>query len=476
MGECAGSLGVPYRLGRRPFWRLAVMLIVGCNAPSSPPSGELQVVPAMPLASSISAQATSSASSVVVAPPALPAEPERPPCTVAREPLIDNEDAFFLSTAQPAEVLVDGSALDRLSAAAQRAQSDSLIVIKDHRLVLNRRFGSAPGPIETRSATKGIAALAVLALIADGKIRSLEEPLATFFPEFGSGAKRDITLRQVMSHSSGLRHATTDADALNAQSDRLAYARALPVSTPPGTAFSYSNEATQLLTGVIATAAGEATESYVKRRLFEPLGIVNFNWKRDRAGTVQTYYGLELEAEDLARIGLLLVDGGLYDGKRVLPEALVSQLFIPSERYGGYGLCFWLDPPVIQDEARIKAFTGSKAIKAGRLDSLNGQRFDSGELYFAEVEKLLAGETLGLRALHRAGKAPLQVLREPSLAAFAIGGLGQRLEVYPKARVVAVRQHRRRPGDKQRAQEDLVTFRKMQWLMQAVLRPCKGSA
>ena len=280
------------------------MLIVGCNAPSSPPSGELQVVPAMPLASSISAQATSSASSVVVAPPALPAEPERPPCTVAREPLIDNEDAFFLSTAQPAEVLVDGSALDRLSAAAQRAQSDSLIVIKDHRLVLNRRFGSAPGPIETRSATKGIAALAVLALIADGKIRSLEEPLATFFPEFGSGAKRDITLRQVMSHSSGLRHATTDADALNAQSDRLAYARALPVSTPPGTAFSYSNEATQLLTGVIATAAGEATESYVKRRLFEPLGIVNFNWKRDRAGTVQTYYGLELEAEDLARIGL----------------------------------------------------------------------------------------------------------------------------------------------------------------------------
>jgi hypothetical protein len=80
-----------------------------------------------------------------------------------------------------------------------------------------------------------------------------------------------------------------------------------------------------------------------------------------------------------------------------------------------------------------------------------------------------------LRALHRAGKAPLQVLRESSLAAFAIGGLGQRLEIYPKARVVAVRQHRRRPGDNQRAQEDLVTFRKMQWLMQPVLRPCKAS-
>lgn len=468
-------MGVLYRLGRRPFLRLALLLIVGCNAPSSPPSGELQAAQ-VPPANSVSVQATSSAepsgSSVALA---TLAEPERPPCTVAREPLIDNEDAFFLPTAKPAEVLVDGPALDRLSAAAQRAQSDSLIVIKDHRLVLNRRFGSAPGPIETRSATKGIAALAVLALIADGKIRSLEEPLATFFPEFGSGAKREITLRQVMNHSSGLRHATTDADALNAQSDRLAYARSLPVSTPPGTAFSYSNEATQLLTGVIATASGEATESYVKRRLFEPLGIVNFNWKRDRAGTVQTYYGLELEAEDLARIGLLLADGGLFEGKRVLPAALVSQLFMPSERYGGYGLCFWLDPPVIQDEARIKAFTGPKAIKAGRLESLSGQRFDSGELYFAEVEKLLAGETLGLRALHRAGKAPLQVLREPSLAAFAIGGLGQRLEVYPKAGVVAVRQHRRRPGDKQRDQEDLVTFRKMQWLMQAVLRPCKGS-
>jgi CubicO group peptidase (beta-lactamase class C family) len=420
-----------------------------------------------------SARVSASASAMVEMAP--PNEPERPPCANAHEPLIDNKDEFFLPTAQPADVSVDGQSLERLSAAARTAQSDSLIVIKDHRVVLNRRFGSAPGPIETRSATKGIAAVAVLALIADGKIRSLDEPLATFFPEFGSGPKRDITLRQVMNHSSGLRHAATNADALNAQSDRLAYARALPVSTAPGTTFSYSNEATQLLTGVIAIASGEATEEYVKRRLFSPLGIVNYRWKRDRSGAVQTYYGLELEAQDLARIGLLLADGGVFAGKRVLPEDLVAQLFMPSERYGGYGLCFWLDPPVMQDEARLKAFPGSKAIKAGSLDSLNGRRFDSGELYFVEVDKLLAGDTLGLRALHRAGKAPLQVLRESSLAAFAIGGLGQRLEIYPKARVVAVRQHRRRPGDNQRAQEDLVTFRKMQWLMQPVLRPCKAS-
>jgi CubicO group peptidase (beta-lactamase class C family) len=300
---------------------------------------------------------------------------------------------------------LDGAAVDALLGDATRTQSDSLLVIKDGVVVIERNFQGVKDPIETRSATKSVVALAVLALVADGKISSLDVPLSTYYPEFASGEKARVTLRHVLTHTSGLLHGD-DADALNAQADRLAYARRLRVVSPPGARFSYSNEATQLLLGIIESAAGESAEAYVRARLFDPLGIEDYTWARDASGKVQMYYGLALHARDLARIGMMLLDEGRVAERVLLPKALVAEATSPSAPNPYYGLLHWL------------LYRGTTT-RLGYLDPPKG----------------------------------------PQIGFFAVGGLGQRVAVYPEARLVAVRQHRRRGRDK--AYEDLVTWRGM---------------
>lgn len=299
----------------------------------------------------------------------------------------------WLPRATSVELGVDGAAVDALIRGARASDSDALLVVKDGRVLVERTFGRPKGLIETRSMTKSLAALAVVALVADGAIRSLDAPLSTWFPEFATGDKASITLRHVLTHTSGLAHGS-DADALGAALDRAAYARSRAVVSTPGSRFSYSNEATQLLAPIIAHASGVPADVFVRERLFEPLGITDHAWARDRSGAPQTYYGARLHARDLTTIGLLLLDGGAWRGQQLLPPDRVAAISRPSAANPHYGLLFWL------------RHQGSRTAM-GHLEPPKG----------------------------------------PQIGYFAVGGLGQRLAIYPASRLVAVRQHRRRGRD-----------------------------
>jgi CubicO group peptidase (beta-lactamase class C family) len=358
----------------------------------------------------------------------------------------------WLPRATPAEAALDGPAVDRLIADAMRAESDALLLVKDGRVVVERYFGQRRGPIETRSITKSVAALAVLALVADGRIASLDVPLSTFFPELATGERAAISLRHVLTHTSGLAHGE-DADALNAQADRLRYVRSLPLASPPGRRFSYNNEASQLLAGVIARASGQPADVYVRERIFAPLGIGEHGWAHDRSGGPQTYFGLSVHARDLARIGLMLLDGGRAGGHRVLPEALVQEALTRQVESPPFGLLWWLRCRLGQKPVDALERAGFPA--AAALAPLAGARFVSEEAYFTAAGAVLSRpQVLALRAFHRAHGA---LAPDPCIGFFAVGGQGQRLAVFPAARLVAVRQHRRRPGDD--AKDARVTWR-----------------
>jgi CubicO group peptidase (beta-lactamase class C family) len=367
-----------------------------------------------------------------------PPPPPRPDTTATRYEAGVAGD--WLPRAAPEDVGLDVRAIERLVADAITAESDSLVVIKDGKLIVERYFGRARGPIETRSVTKSVAGLAVLALIADGKIPSLDVPIARFFPELEEGDKAKITLRHVLTHRSGLAHGD-DADALNAAADRLAYARGLPLASPPGARFSYNNEAAQLLAGVIASASGKPADVYVRERLFAPLGIGKHTWAHDRSGGAQTYYGLALHARDLARLGLMLLD----EGGEVLPAKLVRAATAMQGKSPPFGLMFWLRCRLTQREPPpFEALT-----------PLGKRRFASEDAWLAAADALLpARERALLRIQHRRRSL---LAPEPSVGFFAVGGQGQRLVVYPSARLVAVRQHRRRPGDD--AKDARITWR-----------------
>ena len=148
----------------------------------------------------------------------------------------------------------------------------------------------------------------------------------------------------------------------------------------PGEVFSYNNEATMLLSGVIGAAAGEPIDAYLGRRLFAPLGITDATWSRDGAGNVTTNGGgLLLGAVSFAKVGLAVRDG------RVVPAAWIAAMQEPSKIAPWVGLLTWTlpDGPWHVQDAHRRALLESNGFAAHKkLASLDGKRFPSSAAYW----------------------------------------------------------------------------------------------
>ncbi|MEM9696571.1 MAG: serine hydrolase domain-containing protein, partial [Myxococcota bacterium] len=355
-------------------------------------------------------------------------------------------------------------AVAELIAEAKRRDSDTLIVIHRDQLVVDRAFAYR-SPIETQSITKTVAGLAVLALVADGVIPSLDTPVRRYLPSVrGEGAP--VTLRHVLSHSSGLAlgDAVSHPPGLGAADDRTAYAAALPREHPPGTRFRYNNAAAQLIAGVVLGAAEEPLDRFVGRRIFRPLGIAarDVRWTRDRSGRVQSYFGLQLSARALAQLGRWLLAEGRWEGASLLPAALVREAASPSAVALSHGLFFW----------RRATFRPTPVAVARWpfLTPLAKRSFRTEEAFFAAAGELApAAAVAGLIASHPRAVRLLREFPDERDGFYAAGGLGQRLVIYPRYGLVAVRQHRRRPGDEQR--ERYLHWRAFQAEVEAMLTP-----
>lgn len=233
----------------------------------------------------------------------------------------------FAVATDPASVGVDGRTLDRIILAAEDEHSDALVIVSEGKLVCERYFGRAPTPMSLQSITKAVTSLAIGLLVDQGKIDSIDQPLSRWFPEFTSGWRARVTLRHILTHTSGLDPGS--GEELNGAADRVAYARAAAAVSPPGTEYVYNNRAMQLLSAVIAQAAGAQAATYLGTQLFEPLGIDDATWSGDAVGSTPTYGGLNMKALDLAVLGQMLVDGGVWRGTQVVPGNWVSQVSEP---------------------------------------------------------------------------------------------------------------------------------------------------
>ena len=110
--------------------------------------------------------------------------------------------------------------------------------------------------------------------------------------------------------------------------DWLRYVIEKPMSDEPGARFVYNTGAVHLLSGVIKNATGMYASKYAEKVLFEPLGISEYRWITDNKGypcTGGSNGGLCLNARDLAKIGLMMLRGGEWNGKKVVPGAYLGE-------------------------------------------------------------------------------------------------------------------------------------------------------
>jgi CubicO group peptidase (beta-lactamase class C family) len=204
------------------------------------------------------------------------------------------------------------------------------------------------------SCTKSVTATALGALIQQGKLDGLDHPYVSFFKDREipnlDETKRSVTLKHLLTMSSGLKNLEKeDLWKMVFADDRLAFALSLPSEVPPGESFNYTSANSHILSGVAQELSGQTTFELVQSQVFKPIGIARADWSAAPEGVTYGGGDLRLLPADLARIGLLYLHRGVWNGRRVLPEKFVEaagseHVDLPSDVPGvdyGYGLHWW---------------------------------------------------------------------------------------------------------------------------------------
>jgi CubicO group peptidase (beta-lactamase class C family) len=244
----------------------------------------------------------------------------------------------------------------------------SVLVVKDGKLAVEEYFndsGRLHSPFITELyrdrphhqssvAKSEISAIIGIAL-EQGYIRDLDVPIHEFFPEYAElfdTGKRKITLRHVLTMSSGLEwdessHPHTDsrnsAFHWRTSEDRIRYYLERPLVDEPGTRFNYSGGCMMLLGEIVRRATGVTVEEFGAEHLFQPLGITRYKWLGEETLVTNHSGGLGLRPRDMAKIGLLFVDEGLWRGQQVISkEWTVESTKTRFDRKNtGYGYQWW---------------------------------------------------------------------------------------------------------------------------------------
>jgi CubicO group peptidase (beta-lactamase class C family) len=270
-------------------------------------------------------------------------------------PSLAAEPATDLPTAQPGEVGMDPLRLARLSAWLRDDKLDvrSLLVVKDDKLVFER-YSDGLGRdhnYELYSVTKTVSSLLFGIVAGEGKIRpsdKIADWIVKARPEFEStlADKRGIELRHLLSMSSGLSYQQTEGtDPLYyAAPDRLQVALTTTARLPPEQTFEYTDVNPVLVGTAIATAAGASEDRLAEERLFRPLQMKNYHWTgADKTGSVSGGWGLRLRAVDMAKLGLVMLHGGAWQGRQIVPRSWIEQMTTPSAAAKDYGYYCWIN-------------------------------------------------------------------------------------------------------------------------------------
>ncbi|WP_175718227.1 serine hydrolase domain-containing protein [Burkholderia anthina] len=270
-----------------------------------------------------------------------------------------------IAAAAPEDVGVDSRKLVDLSRWIREQKLDvySLLVVKDGKLIFERYGANASrdSTYELYSVTKAVTSLVAGILVDQGAVR-LDEPvaarLAAWRPDLGGALadKRDIAFKHVLSMSSGLHYdfSPKDDPIYYTAPDRLKLAVSAAPRVAPGTAFEYTDVNPILASALLSAAAGEPVERYAQTHLFAPLDMKRAAWERaDRTGLVSAGWGLRLRAIDMAKIGMLVLDGGRWQGRQVVPQAWIAQMTTPrvSPHFGYY---WWINN-IVESEPEFDA-------------------------------------------------------------------------------------------------------------------------
>ena len=230
----------------------------------------------------------------------------------------------------------------------------SLVLMRRGKVALEgvRRPYSFDTPHQVFSVSKSFVSAAIGMAQREGKLK-ITDKLLDYFPEYARTAHPRLAatrLTDLLSMRSGFAACTVRRMLASPDGDWVGTYFSLVPEYDPGTTFAYNSGATYMLSALLHRVTGENVREYLQPRLFEPLGIVPGIWENCPRTINCGGWGLYLRTHDLAKFGQLLLDGGVYDGRELIPADYLAEATKPHADNSmnskpdwklGYGYLFW---------------------------------------------------------------------------------------------------------------------------------------
>lgn len=255
-----------------------------------------------------------------------------------------------------------------------------VIVRKGH--IVFEKYYHGYGPLDTHnvaSVTKSFTSALIGIAIDAGYIKSVDQKVLEFFPEFVPGAgdiqKRTITIKHLLTMTAPIAWKKVDTtgyeplDRLRRQKDWVRFTLDLLGRNGQPGRFQYSTAGTHLLSAIITRTTGMSAQEFANERLFRPIGITEIpdhemksfllddvfgknvtGWIKDPQGNTTGGWGLTTTPRDMARFGFLYLNRGFWDNKQIISETWIDESTAMNSNK--YGYLWWL-----REEGNISSYS-----------------------------------------------------------------------------------------------------------------------
>lgn len=202
----------------------------------------------------------------------------------------------------------------------------------------------ADRPRNLHSVAKSFTACAVGLALEEGHFR-LDDRVVAFFreaPVDPADPLAAMTVADLLTMRTGHESETSGAKWRRIHSSWVDEFFRIPIVHAPGSQFVYTSAASYMLSAIVTRATGETLHDYLKPRLLAPLGIVGETWDIGPDGINPGGNGLVARTADMLKLGILHAQGGMWEGRRLLPESWVRDATRAQEASGRYGYHWWV--------------------------------------------------------------------------------------------------------------------------------------
>lgn len=202
----------------------------------------------------------------------------------------------------------------------------NIVILRNQKVICRAAFGAQRLDVwkHTFSACKSITSLAIGMLVDDGLLRLEDKVVDLFLGEIGAISKlklKDMTIEDLLTMRSTVIFG--EAESMTTPDWVRGFLNS-PTRGEIGEDFRYNSLNTYMLSSIVKRVSGKGLSEFLEERLFSPLGISEYYWEKCPMGIEKGGWGLFIKPEDLGKIGLLVIQNGIWNGKRIISEGYLK--------------------------------------------------------------------------------------------------------------------------------------------------------